>query len=99
MTLKSITLHRATTDNAGLFVDSGNDLVVGDEVKEGVIDADRARVLVDSHGAAGHHAKEMVAKPKATAKPKRTATAPEAPVAPAPPAPTPTADESTVKAD
>lgn len=69
MTLKSITLHRAASDNLGLFVDSGNDLVVGDEAKAGVITADRAREIVDSHGAVGHHAKAAADKPK---KPKST---------------------------
>ena len=53
MTLKSITLHRAATTNAGLFADAGTDLIVGDEPE--MIDAHRAREIVSSHGGQGHH--------------------------------------------
>jgi hypothetical protein len=49
MALKSIHLYRATATNAGDFVDSGNDLKVGD--KPGEIDATRAQELLDTGGA------------------------------------------------
>ena len=90
MTLKTITLHRAATDNLGLFVDSGAELEVGDQKKAGFINADRAREILDSHGATGHHAKaaaDKPKKPKAAPKAKRTPPAPKAPVAPPPPPP------------
>lgn len=61
--LSSITLHRAAVDNAGLFVDAGNDLTVGDEAKAGVIDGTRAQEIVSSHGAAGHRATAEKAEP------------------------------------
>jgi hypothetical protein len=80
--LKSITLHRPTVDNVDGFHDAGADLVIGDERKAGVIDADRARELVGSHGAAGHHA--AASKTKAPAKPrtpkKKPAVATDTPV-------------------
>jgi len=68
MTPKSITLHRAASDNLGLFVDSGNDLVVGDQAEAGVITADRAREILASHGATGHYAKAAPSKPKTASK-------------------------------
>lgn len=88
-TLKSITLHRAATDNTGAFKDAGAELTVGDENKPDVISADRAREILDAHGATGHHHKQTGEKPKAT-KPrtKKPATkkpaAPKVPAAPAP---------------
>ena len=97
MTLKSITLHRAASDNLSRFVDAGNDLVVGDEAKAGVISADRAREIVESHGAVGHYSKPAADKPKKpAAKPaaRKTVTpAAPTPAVPTPPAPEPAADQ------
>jgi hypothetical protein len=49
--MKKITLHRAATDNAGLFCDSGSTLTVSKSGDEGHITAERARDLLESHGA------------------------------------------------
>jgi topoisomerase IA-like protein len=98
MTLKSITLHRAASDNAGNFVDAGNDLTVGNGAA--MIDADRARDIVNSHGATGHYAKAPVEKPKAARKSvasKRAKPAPKVAEPAAPPPPPPPADESEPK--
>jgi hypothetical protein len=82
MTLTSITLHRPAVDNADGFQDAGADLIVGDERKAGVIDASRARDLVNSHGAAGHHA--ATAKSKTSAKRRPAKKKPDASVAGSP---------------
>ncbi|HVJ02354.1 MAG TPA: hypothetical protein VM662_09240 [Sphingomonas sp.] len=55
MRLKSITLHQPATDNAGQFRDAGEELTVGEAAKPGVISAERAKEIVDQHGATGHH--------------------------------------------
>lgn len=49
--MKKIHLHTAAADNLGHFHDSGTDLVVGDAAQHGVISAERAKALLDSHGA------------------------------------------------
>jgi len=84
MSLTSVTLHRATADNAGGFHDAGAELKIGDKAEAGMISADRARELLDSHGATGHHTKKAAA-PKPAAKRARKGRAkPAAVPAPAP---------------
>jgi hypothetical protein len=49
--MKRITLYRASSDNAGLFVDAGTELKIGDDAKSKTITADLAQELIDSGGA------------------------------------------------
>lgn len=49
MAIKKITLYRASSDNAGLFIDAGNTLEIGDGNDQ--ISADRAKDLLDTGGA------------------------------------------------
>ncbi len=49
--MKKITLHRATTDNMGLFCDGGAELTVGDAIAANTITLKRAKDLVAKHGA------------------------------------------------
>lgn len=81
--LKSITLHRPAVDNVDGFHDAGADLIVGDEAKAGVIAEDRAKEIVSTHGAVGHHetAKEKPANKRTAGKRKPGAKQP-APVEP-----------------
>lgn len=80
-TLKSITLHRAATDNTGAFKDAGAELTVGDESKPDVISADRAREILEAHGATGHHHKPAADKSKAK-KPRAKKPSAKKPTAP-----------------
>lgn len=82
MTLKSITLHRAATDNTGAFKDAGAELTVGDAEKPDFIAADRARELLGNHGATGHYSKPPAAK-SAAAKAPAKKSAPKLTSAPA----------------
>lgn len=50
--MKSITLTRASIDNAGRFKDAGSALTVADGTEPDTISATRADELVASHGAA-----------------------------------------------
>lgn len=91
MTPTSITLHRAATDNAGGYQDAGAELWIGDKAEAGTISADRARELLDGHGATGHYPKksDAPAKPRAKKAKAKPAAAPAPTPAPAP-APTET---------
>lgn len=104
MTPTSITLHRAATDNAGGFQDSGTHLKVGDAVEAGTISAVAARELLDSHGATGHYPKSVAASAKKPAAKKPAAKKSAATKAPAPtptptPTPTPAASGSSANGD
>lgn len=47
--MKKITLYRASASNAGLFIDAGNTIEIGDGDDQ--ISADRAKDLLDTGGA------------------------------------------------
>jgi hypothetical protein len=47
--MTKIILHRASTDNAGKFLDAGTEIVVGPA--DDHLHADRAAELLDTHGA------------------------------------------------
>ena len=81
--MTKIILHRASTDNAGKFLDAGTEIVVGPA--DDHLHADRAAELLDTHGA--------VEVPTAATKPANKAPAKKVSKpkkAPANPAPTPT---------
>lgn len=94
--MTKITLHRASVDNAGRFLDAGTEIAVGPA--DDHLHADRAAELIDTHGAV--EVVTAVAKPapkapaKKAAKPSKKAPAKPAPIpAPAPvPSPAPVTD-------
>jgi topoisomerase IA-like protein len=91
MSLTSITLHRAAADNAGDFQDAGAELKISDKAEAGAISAERARDLLDSHGATGHYARKVAAQKTGGAASGTSKSAP-APDAAEPSASTPAAD-------
>src|SRR4051812_11785338 len=58
--MKKIVLHAPALDNAGAYCDAGTELEVGDKAEAGMIDADRARALVDAHSAVSQTASEQI---------------------------------------
>jgi hypothetical protein len=49
--LKTIVLHSAAVDNAGVYHDAGSELAIGDDVEKGIIALNNAQALVDGHRA------------------------------------------------